>query len=55
MRVQQIASLKKVRTALLSRTIANDGAAAATPNVKTDKTASDALDRHKDPAANGGS
>lgn len=38
-RVQQIASLNKVRTALISRTIANDGTAAAatTPNVKTDK------------------
>jgi len=39
----------------MSRTIANDGAAAATPNVKTDKTASDALDRLTDSAAKGGS
>ena len=57
MGVQQIASLNKVRIALISRNIANDGAAAAaaTPNVKTDKTVSDAVGRDKDPAANGGS
>jgi hypothetical protein len=54
-RVKQIALLNKVRTALMSRTFANDGAAAATPNVKTDKTVSDALGRDKDPAASGGS
>lgn len=57
MRVKQIASLNKVRTALKLRTIANDGAAAAaaTPNVTTDKTVSDALGRDKDPTASGGS
>ena len=58
MRAKQIASLNKVRTALMSRTIliANDGAAtaAATPNVTTDETVSEALDHDKDPAASGG-
>jgi hypothetical protein len=54
-RVKQTASLNRVRTALTSRTIAKDGAAAATPNVKTDKTVSDALGGDKDPAASGGS
>ena len=42
----------------MSRTIliANDGAAtaAATPNVTTDETVSEALDHDKDPAASGG-
>jgi hypothetical protein len=39
----------------MSRTIANDGAAASTPNVTTDKTASDGLRHDKEPAASGGS
>jgi hypothetical protein len=36
-------------------TLANDGAAATTPNVMTDRTVSDSLGRDKDPAAGGGS
>jgi len=45
-----------VRTEMMSRSIANDGAAAAaaTPNVTTDKTVSDALGSDKDAAASGG-
>jgi hypothetical protein len=43
----------------MSRSIANDcaaaAAAAAIPNVTTDKTVSDALGRDKDTAASGGS
>ena len=56
--MQEIASLNKVKKALISRTTANDGAAAAaaatTPNVMTYKTVPDALSRDKDPAASGG-